>query len=178
MSGWYRGSRSCSASSSPPSGEELATASSNAPEWFKSILETVVAPAPIFWGVVVMVGELLLGVALIGAAALVAWRHHRLTRFAHSLLVIVSGLAAIAATVLAVTLHILNGATHPWLLPGDPFDEGVDLDSLLPAVQLVIFVVSIRLLQLMRRRIAESKEPASDTASDHSQHPAEHTEVH
>lgn len=148
-------------------GEELSEVSVNAPEWFKSILERFVTPTPTFWAVGIMVAELLLGVVLIGTAAVLAWRYHRLTRFAHSLLVVFSGLAALAATALAVGLHILNGATHPWLLPGDPFDEGVDLDSLLPAIQLVIFIVSVRLLQLMRRHTAQPAEVPAD-APDHS----------
>lgn len=149
-------------------GDELPAVSTNAPDWFKSILESIVAPAPAVWGALIMVGELLLGVVLIVTAAVLAWRYHRLSRFVHSLLVVFSGLAAFAAIVLAVGLHILNGATHPWLLPGDPFDEGVDLDSLLPAIQLVIFVVSIRLLQLMRRRGSEPQELAPRAATDHS----------
>lgn len=36
-------------------------------------------------------------------------------------------------------------------LPGDAFDEGIDLDSLLPAIQVVIATVSIIVL----RRISQ-----------------------
>ena len=129
----------------------LPDSSQGAPEWFKGILNVVVAPAPTFWAVVIMLGETLIGVALIGPAGLWAWRLNRLPRVAHMLLVAVTALAAISATVLAITLHVMNGGTHPWILPANAFDEGVDLDSLLPAIQLVLFIVSIRLLSQMRK---------------------------
>ena len=66
-----------------------------------------------------------------------------------------TGVAAIFAVLLAVNLHILNGGTHPWLLPSDAFDEGVDLDSLLPALQFVLFIVSLRIVLGMRRHPSE-----------------------
>ncbi|GHF12809.1 hypothetical protein [Pseudolysinimonas yzui] len=136
----------------PTFGLRLPEAASAAPRWFLVILDNVVAPAPTFWAVFASVTELLLGIALLGTAALLMWRFHRLPRLAHLLFLGVSGLAALAATVLAISLHVLNGATHPWLLPGDPFDEGVDLDSLLPAIQTVIFIVSLLQLRQLRRR--------------------------
>jgi uncharacterized membrane protein YphA (DoxX/SURF4 family) len=129
----------------------LPESSQAAPEWFTSILNAVVVPAPTFWAVVIESGETLIGVALIGSAVLWAWRLDRLPRVAHSLLVAVTALAAISATVLAITLHVMNGGTHPWLFPADAFDEGVDLDSLLPAIQLVLFITSVRLLWQMRK---------------------------
>lgn len=135
----------------PQFATELPDKSQAAPEWFKAILTAVVLPAPEFWAATIVIAETLLGVALIGAAALWAWRLDRLPRLAHILLVVLTAIASISATVLAITLHVLNGASHPWLLPGDPFDEGIDLDSLLPAVQLVIFFVSVALLRQMRK---------------------------
>jgi hypothetical protein len=52
---------------------------------------------------------------------------------------------------LAINLHLANGGSHPWLLPGDAFDEGIDLDSVLPALQIVIATVSIILFRRLRR---------------------------
>jgi hypothetical protein len=51
-----------------------------------------------------------------------------------------------------VNFHLANGSSHPWLIPKDGFDEGVDLDSLMPAVQLVLAGVSAGLLLSLRDR--------------------------
>ena len=50
-------------------------------------------------------------------------------------------------------------ASHPWLIPADGFDEGVDLDSVLPAIQLVLAAVSGRLWWLARSERAEESSP-------------------
>jgi uncharacterized membrane protein YphA (DoxX/SURF4 family) len=145
-------------------GAKLPDSSQAAPDWFKAILNAVVAPSPTFWAVVIELGETLIGVALIGAAALWAWRLDRLPRIAHVLLVAVTALAAISATVLAITLHVMNGGSHPWLLPSNAFDEGVDLDSLLPAIQVVLFVVSVCLLRQMRKAAPKAHPVIEGTA--------------
>ena len=59
--------------------------------------------------------------------------------------------AAIGGAFLAVNLHFANGASHPWLIPGAAFDEGIDLDIVLPAIQVVIAAVSIILFQRLGR---------------------------
>ncbi|MEO8349805.1 MAG: hypothetical protein ABI610_12905 [Acidobacteriota bacterium] len=52
---------------------------------------------------------------------------------------------------LCATLHLFNAASHPWLIPESGFDEGIDLDSVLPAIQIVIAAVSIIFLRRLRR---------------------------
>jgi glutathione S-transferase len=52
---------------------------------------------------------------------------------------------------MAINFHLANGAPHPWLIPKDGFDEGIDLDSLLPAVQLVLVGVCVAVLRALRR---------------------------
>lgn len=44
---------------------------------------------------------------------------------------------------MAVNFHLANGASDPWLIASSGFDEGIDLDSLLPAIQLVLVGVSL-----------------------------------
>ena len=56
-----------------------------------------------------------------------------------------------------VNFHLANGSAHPWLIPGDGFDEGVDLDSLMPTVQLVLIVVSLSVWRATRRRAAAGR---------------------
>lgn len=66
-----------------------------------------------------------------------------------------TALASLGGIVMAVNFHLANGAAHPWLIPADGFDEGVDLDSLLPAIQLVLAAVSGSLWWLARRERAK-----------------------
>ena len=61
--------------------------------------------------------------------------------------------AALGGIVMNLNFHLANGSAHPWLIPGDGFDEGVDLDSFMPAVQLVLVIVSAVVWRAMRRRI-------------------------
>jgi len=72
---------------------------------------------------------------------------------------IFTAVAAIGATFLAINLHLANGAAHPWLIPGDAFDDGIDLDSVLLAIQIVIAVLSIIFLQRLRRERADGVIP-------------------
>lgn len=133
-------------------GDELPEVSQESPAWFQSVLDAVVQPAPTFWAVTIEAGELLIGVTLIGAALVWGLRFDRLSRAGHNVVLVLTALAAVAGTLLAIALHLMSGASHPWLIPGDGFDEGVDLDSVLPAIQLVILVVSVRVVQRMRRQ--------------------------
>lgn len=54
---------------------------------------------------------------------------------------------------MAVNFHLANGASHPSLIPKDGSDEGVDLDSLLPVIQLIVAGVSAALWQADRRAV-------------------------
>ncbi len=132
-------------------GRQLPEVSKNAPSWFKSVLHSIVTPAPIFWAVVIEVGELLIGVALIGAALAWGLRFERLSRGGRMVVLGLTAVAAFFGVLLAVSLHLINGGPHPWLIPSDGFNEGVDLDSLLPAMEVVILVVAVRLLQRIRQ---------------------------
>jgi hypothetical protein len=132
--------------------EELPEVSKDSPGWFKSVLDAVVEPAPTFWAVAIELGELLIGATLIGAALVWGLRFDRLSRGGHNVVLGLTAAAAFFGILLAIALHLINGASHPWLIPSDGFDEGIDLDSVLPAIQLVILVVSVRLVQRMRRQ--------------------------
>jgi hypothetical protein len=61
-----------------------------------------------------------------------------------------TALASLAAIFMTVNFHLANGAPHPWLIPSDGFDEGVDLDSLLPAIELVLIGVSVAFWRALR----------------------------
>ncbi len=56
---------------------------------------------------------------------------------------------------MAINFHLASGASHPWLIPKSGFDETVDLDSLLPMIQLVLVAFAGRLLY-ERRKVQSS----------------------
>ncbi len=119
--------------------------------WYGRFLKTAVVPNAVVFGYLIEISEILAGVALIGGPLLwlFAWE-----RFSDRLRVTVLVSIAAAATggaFLAINLHLFNAASHPWLIPESGFDEGIDLDSVLPAIQIVIAVVSIIFLRRLRR---------------------------
>lgn len=61
-----------------------------------------------------------------------------------------------------VNFHLANGSPHPWLIPRDGFDEGVDMDSLLPLIQVVFLSVSAKLLVTLRRTEGSGSRPRRD----------------
>ena len=92
------------------------------------------------------------GIALVGGPLLWLFAWDRLSDRVRKALCLSIALAAIGATFLAVNLHLANAASHPWLFPSDAFDEGIDLDSVLPAIQIAIATVSI----ILFRRLGQS----------------------
>jgi hypothetical protein len=100
-----------------------------------------------------------------GLIWLLAW--DRVSDRVRSAVLFFTALAAIGATFLALNLHLANGATHPWLLPGDAFDEGIDLDSVLLAIQVVIAAVNIILLRRLRRKVEGGVTPSVATTAGH-----------
>ncbi len=137
-----------------PSGlaDELREKSEGAAGWYTSFLDSVVIPNAQGWGYVIEIGELLIGLVLIGAALVWLFAWERVGAQMRRNLLLGTVLASLGGIAMAVNFHLANGAAHPWLIPADGFDEGVDLDSLLPAIQLVLAAVSGRLWWLARRQ--------------------------
>ncbi len=137
-----------------PSGlaDELREKSEGAAGWYKSFLDGSVIPNASAFGYLIEISELLVGVALIVAAIVWLARWQRLGDGGRFALLGTTIAASLAAIFMAVNFHLANGAPHPWLIPKDGFDEGIDLDSLLPAVQLVLIGVSVAYLRALRRK--------------------------
>ncbi|MEP6987490.1 MAG: hypothetical protein ABI970_17935, partial [Chloroflexota bacterium] len=136
-----------------PSGlaAELTEKMQGAVAWYANFLNAVVIPNGSVFGYVIMISELLAGVALIGGALLWLFRWGRLPLNVRKLVLLVIIIAGLGSIFLLINLHLANGSAHPWVLPKSGFDEGVDLDSLLPAVQAVIVGVSVIYLARLRR---------------------------
>ena len=150
-----------------PSGlaDELREKSEGTVGWYKSFLDGTVIPNARAFGILIEVGELLIGAAFIVAAIVLLWRWRRLSyRQALTVLWAVA-LASLGAIFMNVNFHLANGSPHPWLIPQDGFDEGVDLDSLLPLIELAFLIVAVKLLLVLRREhhAALSESPHAPT---------------
>lgn len=140
-----------------PSGlaAELRDKSRGAAGWYRSFLDGAVIPHGAVWGYAIEVGELTIGIALIVASLVWLFRWDGLSLRGRSAILWSVALASLGGIFMAVNFHLANGAPHPWLIPKDGFDEGVDLDSLLPFIQLVIASVSLRLWVVERRAVVK-----------------------
>jgi thiosulfate dehydrogenase [quinone] large subunit len=130
---------------------ELTEKSQGAAGWYKSFLDGTVIPHAQLFGVMIEVGEITVGIGLIGAAAVWLVRRETLPEPGRIAVLAVTLAAAVGAIFMNLNFHLANGGTHPWLIPKDGFDEGVDLDSLLPMLQLVLVAFSAKLLVGIRR---------------------------
>lgn len=131
--------------------DELAEKSEGAAGWYRSFLDDVVFPNPELFGWLILIGELAVGAALIIAAALWLWRWEHLSVSGRKIVLGATALAALGGILMNLNFHFANGSSHPWVVPDDGFDEGVDLDSLMPLLQLVLLVVSTTLLRTLQR---------------------------
>lgn len=136
-----------------PSGlaEELLGKMPAAATWYGSLVRRYIIPNAVSFGYLIEISELLAGIALIIGPLvwILAW--DRVSDRIRIAILLAITAAAIGGALLAVNLHLANGASHPWLLPGDSFDEGIDLDSILPGIQIVIAIVSSVALRRLRR---------------------------
>ena len=130
-----------------PSGlaAELRDKSQGAPSWYRSFLDGSVIPHASSWGYAIEIAELAIGIALIATAAIWLFRWESLRATRQQTLLLSVAAAALAGIVMNISFHLANGAPHPWLIPRSGFDEGVDLDSLMPFIQLVLAGVALRL---------------------------------
>lgn len=135
--------------------DELREKSESAAGWYTGFLDSVVIPNGRAFGYAIELGELLIGFLLIGAALVWLFGWERAGARRRRLVLLATALASLGGVVMAVNFHLANGAAHPWLVPADGFDEGVDLDSILPAIQLALAGVSGRLWWLVRREQEE-----------------------
>lgn len=117
---------------------ELAEIGGRAPGWYRGFLSDTVEPHASVFGYAVELGELLVGLAFVGAAvALLAGRRRLPARLARGLR-LATGAAALAGLAMAVAFALANGSRFGLPLAADSFDEGVDLDTLMIGLQLAV----------------------------------------
>ena len=121
------------------------------PAWYGRFLNGAVIPHATSFGYAIEIAELLAGVVLIVGPLIWLFAWDRAPDRLRRAVLFFTVVATIGGAFLAINLHVANAASHPWLIPGDSFDEGIDLDSVLPAIQIVIAWISIVLLRRLRR---------------------------
>lgn len=139
--------------------EELSKKVPEMAAWYGRFITNVVIPNGVVAGYAIEIAELLAGVALIGGPLIALFAWDRVSDRVRTLVLLAVAVASIGGAVLAINLHLANAGSHPWLLPSDPNDEGIDLDSVLPAMQIVIATISIMQLRRLRRSNANHDLP-------------------
>ena len=118
--------------------------------WYVGLLRAVVLSHSVTFGYLIEVCELGTGVALLAGAALLCGRLPARGERHYRLACLEIGAAAAAAALCAfvcVNFHFWMGdGVISAVNPAHPFDEGVDLDTLLPPIAVVICAANLRLL--------------------------------
>ena len=125
-----------------------------APAFYGSFLDSAVIPHSQLFGYLVEIGEIGGGIALIAAAVIWLLRWERLSVRWQTGVLAVTAVASLIGVFMNINFHLANGGTHPWLIPPSGFDEGVDLDSLMPAIQLVLAGVALYGLRALHTKRA------------------------
>ncbi len=131
---------------------ELTEKAPDAATWYGGFLKAAAIPNAVFLGYLIEISEALAGLTLIVAPLVWIFAWDRISNGWRTLILLGIAAASIGGAFLAINLHLANAASHPWLFPSDSFDEGIDLDSILPATQVVIATVSIILLKQLRQK--------------------------
>lgn len=150
-----------------PSGlaAELRDKSQGTVSWYRSFLDGTVIPHASAWGYAIEISELVIGIILIATALIWIFRWDGITTRQQQTLLVAVAAAAFAGVLMNVSFHLANGSPHPWLIPKNGFDEGVDLDSLMPLIQLVLAGGAVRLWALARREQRPRLAPAPRAAT-------------
>ncbi|MGZ6267386.1 MAG: hypothetical protein ACXWM8_00415 [Candidatus Limnocylindrales bacterium] len=120
--------------------------------WYKSFIDGVVIPNGPTFGYLVMLGELSVGTVLIVTSLICFARWADLSSRNRGFLLALVAFAGLVGASMSLNFHLAMGANPPWMIAADPNDQGVDLDSLLAMLQLVLATVCLGYLVLARRR--------------------------
>jgi thiosulfate dehydrogenase [quinone] large subunit len=127
--------------------------------WYRSFIDGSIIPHAVVFGYLIEIGELLVGIGLVAAALIWLFRWQQLPDAGRIAVLAITTLASLGATFMAINFHLANGGNHPWLIPKSGFDESIDLDALLPAIQLMFIVLSVGAWRTLRRAPARVRRP-------------------
>ncbi|SRR5579884_1686624 len=125
----------------------------NPNDWYVGFLQSVVLPNSIFFGYLIQWTEITIGIVLLGGAALLLTKPRLSGEPQHHLPMAYYTLVVCAATVaafLCINFHFLMGGwIIPTIRPDGAYDEGIDLDALMPLFSLVLIFANLSLLQAL-----------------------------
>jgi hypothetical protein len=126
---------------------------SNPNGWYVAFLRAVVLPHSVAFGYIIEVVEVLAGLALLAGAVTLLGGLHRQGEPRYRLAVTqvaAAAIAALACMILCVNFHFFMGdGVLPGVSASYAFNEGVDLDTLMPPLALVVLVFNLYALRLM-----------------------------
>jgi thiosulfate dehydrogenase [quinone] large subunit len=108
---------------------------------YVTLLRAVVIPHATLFGVLTEVGEMAIGITLLAGAALWIWRP------ASRLAARAAGAASAAlagAAFLSLNYFLQGGSPLPWPDGANAFNEGVDIDILIPLLAVTLLVANLR----------------------------------
>jgi thiosulfate dehydrogenase [quinone] large subunit len=120
--------------------------------WYSGLLRAVVLPHAGTFGILTELGEVSIGLTLLGSALL--W-----LRRPHSRLAVIAGkvacLALAGAILLPLNFFFMSGDPVPWVNPGNAFNEGVSIDALIPLLSATLLVANLRAVRTASRFAAQ-----------------------
>lgn len=118
--------------------------------WYVAFLRNVILPHSILFGYLIEVTEALAGLALLSGALVLIGSIPRRGEPQYRLAVaqiVAATIAALACAFLCINFHFFMGdGILPGVNPANPFNEGVDLDTLMPPMALLILIFNLFVL--------------------------------
>jgi thiosulfate dehydrogenase [quinone] large subunit len=109
--------------------------------WYASLTNALVVPHAQLFATLVEAGELLVGLGLFAGAAL--WATGRITAGWARLLNLGVIAALVGGILMSANYAVMSGDTLPGLNPGNAFNEGISIDSLLTIIGIGLLVVHV-----------------------------------
>jgi thiosulfate dehydrogenase [quinone] large subunit len=138
----------------------------NPNDWYVSFLQRVIVPNSAFFGYLIQWSECFVGVILLVGACLLLTSVRKPGEAQHGLFMAYESAVIVAALIgvlQVVNFHFyVGGWVIPTFNPAKPFDEGIDLEGLMPLFFLVIIIANTLLVREIRR---EAKHPMAQIAA-------------
>jgi thiosulfate dehydrogenase [quinone] large subunit len=127
--------------------------------WYVGFLRQVVLPHASLFGVLTELGELAIGVTLM--VGVVLWLRLPDSRITH-LVGRAASLALAGAAFLSLNYFFQGGSPLPWVDPANAFNEGVDIDILIPLLAVTLLVANLRALGVAGDRVSRVRVPVRE----------------
>lgn len=123
--------------------------------WYVTFLKQIILPHSLFYGYLIEWTEITIAVILLGGALLLLGQPRLAGEPQHGVAMsfcITVAIAAFIGAFLTVNFHFLMGG---WVIPGfnpaGAYNEGIDLDALVPPLSLVILIANLAFANALTR---------------------------